>query len=83
VRNIEEKLVANADAEERSTADDSIAYGVINPVLRQPAHGRDERADAWKDEFAGARNHNGIRRDLQFCPRRAQRAGDVGDIRNG
>ena len=75
--------MSDADAEERCAAFDGIADGVIDPVLRQPLHRGDEGSDSGQDELLRVRDCDRIARDLQLRAGRAQRARDVGDVRDG
>src|ERR1019366_2640567 len=82
VRNIEEKLVSDTDAEQRCAVCNGSANRAVDAVLLQPAHRSDERADAGKDEFLRARDRVGIARNLQVSADRAESTRDVRDVRH-
>src|SRR3954453_22684248 len=83
MRNVEEELMSDADAEERCAAFDGVADCVIDRGLRQPLHCGDEGSDSGEDELLCIRDRDGIAGDLDLRPSGPQRARDVGDVRDG
>src|SRR5207248_10879351 len=75
--------MADADAEERGAAAHGALDRGVDRVRLQPAHRRDERADAGEHGLARARDRVRVARDVELRAGGAQGAGDVRDVRDG
>ena len=70
VRDVEEQLMTDADAEERCAAIDGVVQCVVYARVAQPLHRRGETADARQHDFRRAsmiNAPNGSWRLLPYC----------------